>query len=160
MMPIKMADPQRILIVGCPGAGKTTFAKRLATETGLPLVHMDALYWSAGWVERPYDEFIDGLNDALMQERWIIDGNYLTTLPLRLARAQKIYFLDEPFWRCTYRVIKRWVKQEGQQAEGCPQKIDWAFLKYVAWDFPLFKRRKLIDALAQFAGDVVVRTGV
>ena len=91
-MPIKMADPQRILIVGCPGAGKTTFAKRLAFETGLPLVHMDALYWSAGWVERPYDEFIDGLHAAVGEAQWIIDGNYLTTLPQRLVRAQKIYF--------------------------------------------------------------------
>lgn len=127
---------QRILVIGSPGAGKTTFSKRLAQETGLPLYHMDHLFWMPGWVERDRAEYENALDSVLQKDCWIIDGNHLRTMPTRLKRADKVYYLNVSRWRCTYRIIKRWLFREGFQAEGCPQKVDWEFLKFVFWVFP------------------------
>ena len=76
--------PQRILIIGCPGSGKSTLARRLSAQTGLPIVHLDALYWLPGWVERSREDFDALLQDKLEKPRWIIDGNYTRTLAMRL----------------------------------------------------------------------------
>jgi adenylate kinase family enzyme len=141
----------KIIVVGSPGAGKTTFAKRLAHETGLPLFHMDEMFWAPHWLERGNAEFTARLNDALAQDKWIIDGNYISSMQLRLARADAVYFIDVPAWKCTYRIIKRWLRREGQQAEGCPQRVDLAFIKYVAWTFPRSARLRLLALIKSFA---------
>lgn len=157
-MPLKppTIQHQKIIVIGSPGAGKTTFAKRLATETGLPLFHLDALFWAPNWVENGAARFRASLLEVLAQDSWIIDGNYMSTMDLRLGAADAVYFIDVPFWRCTYRVITRWLCREGEQAEGCPQRIDLEFIKYVAWVFPRRDRRRLMHMLDEFRADGTV----
>ena len=74
----------RVLIVGGNGAGKSVFAKALAEKSGLPLVHLDALYWKEGWQPAAPEEFDKLLARELKKPRWILDGNIRRTLPLRL----------------------------------------------------------------------------
>tara|TARA_R110002124_G_scaffold149220_1_gene314997 strand:+ start:136229 stop:136705 length:477 start_codon:yes stop_codon:yes gene_type:complete len=140
---------KRILVIGSPGAGKTTFSKRLAQETGLPLFHMDHMLWLPGWVEREETSYLAALNDVLSKDAWIIDGNHLRALPERLARAELVYFLDINRWRATYRVIKRRLMREGLQAEGCPQRVDLAFIKFVFWTFPRRDKQRIMTLLEQ-----------
>ena len=79
---------QRILIIGSGGAGKSTLARRLGELTGIPVIHLDAHYWLPGWVVTPKEEWA-GKVDALLQgDRWIMDGNFGSTLKQRLVTAQ------------------------------------------------------------------------
>ena len=77
---------QRILVIGCCGAGKSTFAKELSSKLNLPLVQLDRLFWKPGWSEQEEQIFADILQTELEPDKWIIDGNYLKSLPLRIKK--------------------------------------------------------------------------
>lgn len=150
---------QRILIVGSPGSGKSTLARTLAARTGLPLVHLDQIYWCPGWVERDKGEWLAILTAALAQPRWIIEGNYGSSLPQRLAAADRVVLLDLPTWLCVWRVVKREWQYRGRvrpdMAPGCPERFDWEFFWYT-----LTFRRAVLPAtrakIANFAGETIV----
>jgi adenylate kinase family enzyme len=67
---------RRVLIIGCSGAGKSTFAAKLARETKLPLIHLDREFWHAGWVETPRSEWRARVTELVADESWIMEGNY------------------------------------------------------------------------------------
>ena len=127
---------KRVLVIGSPGAGKSTLATRLAALTGLPLVHLDQEHWSAGWVEPEPVTFRDKMAAIIARPRWIIDGNYGATIEQRLARADTVIHLDFPAWLCVARIVKRVLGSYGQvrpdMAEGCPERFDLEFLLYTA----------------------------
>lgn len=93
-------DMKKVIIIGCPGSGKSTFAKALHEKTGLPLFHLDMMYWNADKtiVEKPV--FRQRLSDAMAGEEWIIDGNYGSTMELRLQACDTVFFLDYPVELC------------------------------------------------------------
>ena len=149
---------QRLLVIGSPGAGKSTLARALAARSGLPLVHLDQLHWLPGWTERNRDESRAELAGVLAQDRWIIDGNYGSILAMRLARADTVVWLDYPTHLCFWRVLKRWWRYRGtnrpDMTEGCPERLDPEFLWYVltfrsAWQG---RNAALLDA---FQGNIV-----
>ena len=149
---------QRVLVIGSPGAGKSTFARALASRTGLPLIHLDAHYHLPGWVEPAEDAWRARLETLVSQESWIIDGNYGGSMDYRLARADSAILLDYPTWLCLWRALKRIVTLHGtvrpDAPAGCPERFDWEFLAYIA----AFRRAKspAIEArLARFGGAVV-----
>lgn len=149
--------PQRILILGSPGSGKSTLARQLATHTALPLVHLDRLYWSAGWVEPTPAEWHARLETALAAPRWIMDGNYASSLPLRLRHADTVLLLDYPTPLCLWRVLRRILTTHGGQrddmAPGCLEHFDPEFIAYV-WRFRRRQRPLVLAALQDFAGTV------
>lgn len=146
---------ERLLIIGSPGAGKSTLAAEVARLTGLPLVHLDRLHWKAGWVESGKDEFDSKLRDAIARPRWVIDGNYGRTLPLRLTRADTVVDLDLPRWQCVLGVFRRAVMNRGRtrsdMAPGCPEQLNWEFVLYTC-RFRGGGRRRIEQALRGFAG--------
>lgn len=148
---------QRILVIGSPGAGKSTLSHELAARTGLPLFHLDKLFWLSGWVERDRDEGRAELAEVLAGERWIIDGNYGSTLPMRIARADTVVWLDYPTWRCLGRVFKRWWQYRGKarpdMTEGCPENLNLEFLLYVL-NFRNAWQHRNAAALSSFDGAV------
>ena len=146
---------ERVLVIGSPGAGKSTLATDLAEQTGLKLVHLDQLHWKPGWVESTVYEFDERLAAVLAEPQWIIDGNYGRTLPQRLARADIVIDLDLPAWLCMARVIRRVLRSRGKvradMAPDCPERFDLEFLAYIA-RFPGTGRRRIEANLANFAG--------
>lgn len=144
--------PQRVLVLGGCGSGKSTFARRLSQRTGLPVVHLDQLYWSPGWVERPEEEFRRLLTHALDQPAWIMDGNFSGTLPQRLARCDQVFFFDLSPAACLLGVLRRIAASRGRtrpdMAEGCPERLDPAFLRYT-WRFSRDKAPKVRTLLAE-----------
>ena len=92
----------RIVVVGPGGAGKSVLARKMGERLGLPVIHLDALYWRPGWVQTPKDEWKAKVRELLSGERWIIDGNYGGTAGLRMAAADTIVLLDFPR-RVTFR---------------------------------------------------------
>src|ERR1051325_11561095 len=117
---------RRVLVIGSGGAGKSTFAARLGERTGLPVVHLDAHYWRAGWRETPREEWDARVDELLAADEWIIDGNYGGTLARRLAACDTVIFLDLPRTLCLWRVVKRRALFRGRSrpdmAEGWPER--------------------------------------
>ena len=91
---------QRVLVLGCCGSGKSTFARRLGALTGRPVVHLDKLFWKPGWIQAAKEEFYTLLIEALSRDAWIIDGNYSSTLPLRLESCDQVVYFDFPRLVC------------------------------------------------------------
>ena len=98
---------RRVLVIGCPGAGKSTFARRLRDATGLPLYYLDMLWHKPDRTTITREEFDIRLQMILEQDEWIIDGNFARTLPMRLAYCDTVFFLDFPTGVCLEGVERR-----------------------------------------------------
>lgn len=97
----------RILVLGCPGSGKSTFARALHERTGLPLIHLDNLWWRADGTHISRAEFDRALGELLRGEQWIIEGDYSRTYEVRLRAADTAIFLDYPEDVCMAGIIAR-----------------------------------------------------
>ncbi|CAN1564428.1 Adk Adenylate kinase and related kinases [Rhabdaerophilaceae bacterium] len=147
----------RILVWGCSGSGKSTFAHKLCQLTGLPSVSLDSHFWKPGWVESERAEFRQRLAPIFASENWVVDGNYLTALEgAQVPRATHIYFFDLPRWRCLKGALGRIIKSYGQvrpeMAPGCPEKFDPAFFRYI-WDFRRTQHPKFAHVFASLRPD-------
>lgn len=146
---------ERIIIIGCGGAGKSTLARQLGEKLGLPVVHLDKLFWKPGWVEMPGDEFDELLRQEMAKEKWIMDGNFNRTLPERIKHCDTIIYLDFSRLACLMGVLKRIVTTYGtvrpDMGEGCPERIDLEFLKWV-WNYNQNKREKNYRLLNEAEG--------
>lgn len=143
---------QRVLIIGSGGAGKSTFAKRLHEITGLKLIHLDKLFWKPNWTETPKDEWRKINKKILKENEWIIDGNFGSTMEMRIEACDTVIWLDLPPAVCVYRAIKRvfnpYNKNRPDMGEGCREKLDWDFLWWV-WTFKRSKSGKKLRALIE-----------
>ncbi|MBO6262461.1 MAG: adenylate kinase [Bacilli bacterium] len=97
----------RILVIGCPGAGKTYFAKALSKIIGIPVIHMDNLYWNKDKTSISEEELENKLLPYLKEDKWIIDGNYHDTLKQRLEYATDVFFLNMPRETCIEGILER-----------------------------------------------------
>jgi adenylate kinase family enzyme len=152
---------KKILVIGCGGAGKSTFAAQLGGVLGLEVIHLDALYWRPGWVEPAKAEWVATVEAALRREAWVMDGNYSGTLERRLAACDAVIFLDLPRRTCLWRVVRRALSYRGRtrpdMAPGCPERLDVSFLVWV-WRYGRRSRPRVERLLAEHAaGKTVVR---
>ncbi len=139
---------QKILIIGCPGSGKSTLARALQEKTGLPLCHLDMLYWNADKtvVEKPV--FLDRLSRVLATDRWIIDGNFSSTMEMRLAACDTVIFLDYPTDLCIESVRAR----RGKPRPDLPwieQEEDAEFMAYIK-SFAIERRPQILELLEKY----------
>jgi adenylate kinase family enzyme len=146
---------KKVLVIGSGGAGKSTFARRLGERLGLPVIHLDRVYWRAGWVEPPKDEWRRQVEELCAGESWVMDGNYSGTLAVRLEACDAVVFLDLPRVLCTWRVLKRSRIYKGvsrpDMAEGCPERMTLEFLLWV-WNYPRRSRPKILARLEEVSG--------
>ena len=145
----------RILIIGCGGAGRSTLARQLGKLTGLPVVHLDKLFWHPGWVESTKEEIDAKIAAALDEPQWIMDGNYNRTLPMRIQKCDTVIYLDFSRFACLMGVAKRVLTTYGtvrpDMAEGCPERFDLDFLRWV-WNFNKNKREQYYRLLNEAEG--------
>jgi adenylate kinase family enzyme len=151
---------KRVMIIGGPGSGKSVLAKRLHALTGLPLYHLDQLYWRPGWQAPPQEEWHRTVAQIAACEEWIMDGGYRNTFHLRMPRADTILWLDLPRRVAFPRVLRRMARHFGRVrggdiAPGCPEQFDWDFLKW-AWAFRRTHAAKYRLALAAHASHATV----
>jgi len=142
---------KRVLVIGTGGSGKTTVARRLAQRTGLPLIHLDTLYWRSGWQPTRADEWRATVQSLISRDAWIIDGNYGGTLDVRLAACDTVVFLDLPRLVCLWRVLKRQVRHLGQVRPelppGCRERLSWEFIWWI-WTYRSRRRDDVLERLA------------
>ncbi len=125
---------KRIIVIGSPGAGKSTFARKLKEKTGIPLYYLDMIFHNPDKTTATREEFDSKLQTILQKEEWIIDGNYQRTLPLRFEACTDVFFLDYPLDQCMEGAASR----VGKPREDLPwteQEFDPEFRKYIL-DFP------------------------
>lgn len=141
---------KRVMIIGGAGSGKSTLAREIGAITGLPVVHIDPMYYTAGWVARSAEETQQMIRDAIAKESWVFDGNQTSSFPARLARVDMCIFLDLPthlrLWRAVTRMIKHHGKVRDDSAEGCPERFDFWFMKWVV-SYGGKRRAAALDAM-------------
>lgn len=149
---------QRVLVMGVSsGSGKSTYARRLGVLTGLPVYHLDALFWKPGWVESTAEEFLARQCEIAQKDAWIIEGNYTSVgYDLRTSRADTLIYLEVGLARCVYRVFKRRItyrnKTRIDMGPNCPEKVDWEFLRFILTTYR--RRQQNIGACLQAFDDL------
>ena len=153
----------KIAILGYSGSGKSTLAAALSRHYDIPALHLDSLHFLPDWVERPRAEELEILGAFLdAHDAWVIDGNYTKLhYERRLDEADSIIIFQFNRFTCLYRVWKRYREYRGKtradMAEGCPEKLDRAFLRWVLWEGRNRKKRAGFQELqARYPGKVVI----
>lgn len=147
---------KKIIVAGVSaGVGKSTFASKLAKKLEIPVHHLDTYYWQSGWIERDTEEFRKDQQQLVKRETWIIEGNYSSSMGIRLAEADTFIYLELPLRVCIYRALKRWVVNYGKtrpdMADGCVEKMDKEFIKFILTTYTDRKqemRQRATDFLA------------
>lgn len=146
---------KKVLVIGSGGAGKSTFARRLGELLHLEVIHLDALYWNAGWVETPKAAWAETVAELVARDSWIMDGNYSGTFDIRLKACDAVIFLDMPRHVCLWRVLKRRLmyrrRSRPDMAEGCGEKLNWEFILWV-WNYPKTRKPKVIEWMRANSG--------
>ncbi len=147
---------RRILVIGSGGAGKSTLALRIGQCLGVPVIHLDALYWRAGWTTVPKDEWTREVIRLVAADAWVMDGNYSGTFDVRVPAADTIIFLDLPRLVCLWRIVKRRIRFHGRSrpdmSAGCPEQINLEFLDWV-WKYRRTHRPRVLDLLRSVAAE-------
>ncbi len=130
---------KKVVIIGSPGAGKSTFATKLAKQSGLPLIHLDYYYHDTSHdYEHDKEAWRRRVKELIKGKEWITDGNYCSTYDIRLPAADTIIFLNIPKRIVLWRIMKRRITYHKRTRPDMPsdweEKADWEFLKYV-WGF-------------------------
>ncbi|MBU9710549.1 DNA topology modulation protein [Evansella tamaricis] len=137
----------RIMVMGVSaGVGKSTFARKLGEALQLDVYHLDTIFWKPNWVETPLEEFRAKQKEIVKKDQWIIDGNYSNSYDIREQHADTIIYLELPLLVCLYRVLKRRIVHSGKtrpdMREGCEEKIDFKFLKFIITTY--HRRKKMM----------------
>lgn len=148
----------RIVILGCGGSGKTHLANQLAALLELPLTHLDAEFYDSHWKPLPQNEFGELQRRLVKEQRWLLEGNYASTLPIRLERATTVIFLDLPAVACLAGIVQRRLRYRGgQHGAGVFDRITWAFVRYV-WGYRKTMRPKVRRLIAEHGDHVQLMT--
>ena len=145
---------KKVIIIGCPGGGKSTFARTLQEKTGLPLYYLDQMYWRADRTFVDKSLFRERLQEALDREEWIIDGNFASTMEMRLAACDTVFFLDYSLEVCLSGIADR----RGKPRPDMPWiglEEDEVFLAYIR-NYNEESRPKVLELLAKYPDKQVI----
>ena len=145
---------KKIIVIGCPGSGKSTFSRALHDSTGIPLFHLDMLKWNADRTTVSRDVFLERLQKVLETDEWIIDGNYSSTMELRLQACDTVIFLDYPLEVCLSGIEER----RGKPRLDMPwieTEEDAEFIEFIK-NYNLQSRPMVLELLEKYADKNIV----
>lgn len=124
---------KRVLVIGGNGSGKSTFSRKLGKKTGLPVVHLDKIFWRGNWEYIAREEFDLLLSAELNKEKWIIDGNFERTLEERIKFCDTVFYFDFSTAKClfgvTERVLKNYGKTRPDMGGNCSENLTLNFIR-------------------------------
>ena len=121
--PILPNSISKINVIGTSGSGKSTFAKKLSEALKCSYIEMDKIFWGPNWKWPSDEEFFGKLRKALSEPRWVLDGNYTRTIPIKWESVELVIWLDYSFSRTLFQAIRRaalraWSKEELWEGTG------------------------------------------
>lgn len=147
---------EKIAILGCGGSGKSYVSRELAKLLDAPLTHLDTVYFDDAWNPLPMEKFEARQRELVAAPRWVIDGNYNSTLHVRLQAADTVIFMDMPTIACLWGIISRQLRHgRGQNTGGVYNRITWGVLRYVA-GYRRNMRPRVQAKIDQYAADAQV----
>ncbi len=145
---------QKVIFIGCPGSGKSTFAGSLAAYTGLSIYHLDMMNWNADRTIVEKEVFMSRLQDAISQDSWIIDGNYNGTMEMRVQACDTVFLLDYPLEVCLSGIQERKGKPRSDMPWIEPaDEDDEEFITFIK-DFREKSRPRIIELLKKYDREV------
>ena len=138
----------RIIVIGCPGSGKSTLSRELSQRTGTPLHHLDMMYWREDGTTVEKSLFLERLATAMAGNTWIIDGNYASTMDIRMAACDTVIFLDYPVEVCLEGIRSRVGKPRGD-IPWTETRVDGELAKFVL-DYPEQQRPRVLELIRKY----------
>ena len=150
-------ESKRIVVLGCSGVGKSTFARRLGAILGIDVFHLDVYFWRPGWVESDPAEFERAVRSIMQHDAWIIEGNYNITGDTRLEASDTIIYLSESGWRCALRFIRRcWFdRSRPDLPAGCQEALlNKAVIRHIRFilNFQRDRGPRLLELVQKYRG--------
>lgn len=142
---------QKAIIIGCPGAGKSTFARKLSDKMHLPLYYIDMLWHKPDRTTVDRNIFDEKLKEIVLKEKWIIDGNYGRTLEMRIQACEAIFLLDFPVEECLSGAKSRIGKQRVDMP-WIETEFDEEFRLWII-DFPKNELPVVYELLNKYKGE-------
>ena len=145
---------KQIIVIGCPGSGKSTFSIALHDRTGIPLFHLDMLKWNADCTTVSREVFMERLQRVLKLDEWIIDGNYSSTMELRMQACDTVFFLDYPLEVCISGIEER----RGKPRPDMPwieTEEDAEFMEFIR-NYNMQSRPEVLELLEKYADKNIV----
>lgn len=127
-------EMKRVIVIGCPGAGKSTFSRKLRDKTGLPLYYLDMIWHRPDRTNIPKEEFDARLAEILETECWIVDGNYSRTLEMRMKACDTVVLLDYPLEVCLAGAKER-IRKKREDMPWVEEELDEEFRQWIL-EFP------------------------
>ena len=151
---------QRVMIIGCGGAGKSTLARQLGEKTGLPVVHLDQIWWAPGnWQHVEREEFDARLAEEIEKPQWILDGNFNRTIEMRLDASDTVIYLDFGCMACLLswlkRVVTNWGHARADMTPGCKEWFDPEMARWI-WNFNKENRERYYRLLNEAEGKTTI----
>ena len=145
---------KKVIVIGCPGSGKSTVSRALHNKTGIPLYHLDMMYWNADKTTVEKSIFLERLSAVFEKNVWIIDGNYGSTMELRMAACDTVIFLDYPLDVCLDGIRER----RGKPRSDMPwieTEEDAEFIEFIR-NYNEQQKPKVLELLAKYGDKNII----
>ena len=145
---------KKVIVIGCPGSGKSTVSRALHNKTGIPLYHLDMMYWNADKTTVEKSVFLERLSAVLEKNEWIIDGNYGSTMELRMAACDTVIFLDYPLDVCLDGIKERREKPRSDMP-WIETEEDAEFIEFIK-NYNEQQKPKVLELLEKYSDKNIV----